>query len=152
LCVITAPIAVHLLRSAIGKENKRGIVWTRKNNNSCQCQLVSTRRYETEGKVIMDRTNGTDDDKLLDDLWAIAHYDLGELFDSENKILSFDKVPAHFKRCISSFEVTETDDGDRITRVTMESRLGALERLGYHKSIRAFCDCAALGEMDDVDT
>ena len=99
----------------------------------------------------MNASNDMDDDKLLDHLWAIANCDLGELFDSENNILSFDKVPDHVTRCIASFDVTETDEGTRVTRVRIASRLDALERAGYLTSIRAFCDCATFGELDEAD-
>lgn len=92
-----------------------------------------------------------DESKILERLVEIVDCDIRELFDDQDNILPFDKVPDHVRRCIVSFDVTESDQGVRTTRIRMESKIDAIERIGYLKHIRAFCDCASfevLGEDD----
>ena len=64
----------------------------------------------------MDTTNDMDESKILKRLVEIIECDLREMFDAENNILSFDKIPDHVKRCIESFDVTESPEGARMIR------------------------------------
>ena len=93
-----------------------------------------------------------DESKILERLVEIVNCDIRELFDDQDNILPFERVPDPVRHCIAFFEVIESDEGVRITRVRMESRLGALERMGYLKSIGAFCECANFEVSDDNDT
>lgn len=108
-------------------------------------------KHDTEGNEFMAATTNVDESKIVETLVEIIECDLGELFDDQNNLRSFENVPDHIRRCIASFEVTESDEGAKVTRVRSVSRLGALERMGYLKSVGAFCDCADFEVSHEVE-
>lgn len=74
--------------------------------------------------------------KVLNGLDSIAFFDMGDLFDEDNRLIPIKKLPEHIRKSLSHFELV-TNIGGRVVSIkpVASSRMKALELLAKHKGM-----------------
>lgn len=89
--------------------------------------------------------------KTLERLIEIVEFDIIELFNEKGEPLPVEEISESAIRCIAAYDVTELPDGVRHTSITLHDRLDALEQIGNHEDVGAFCDCSHLEVSHEVE-
>lgn len=75
--------------------------------------------------------------KLTTERWAaemaaIGHFDIGELYDEDGKLIPVHKLPEHVRRAISGVDVATDEDGVVTSKIRMNDKNTALTNIGKH--------------------
>jgi phage terminase small subunit len=70
--------------------------------------------------------------EIVKDLAGIVKFDVKSMYDEEGKLLTIDKMPIQARKMITRIENVETKGKSKISKITLVSKMDAVEKLMRH--------------------